>query len=984
MDSLDDLVKETLEQQQSNAAKEVAAKSGSDSRNSNNNNKSYMFNFPFPPYDIQVALMKVAYETFEKSKFALLESPTGTGKSLSLICSSLTWLRGYQQRERQALEEAKEKLTLKIEQLDKEEEESGDWLKVQTKRQGVSDELSTINKQLERLNRFNERNQARQHARLHGVPLENYMALSANNSDPNKSFNGPLNETRDTNILGGDVCPSSQTSNVSEMAPQDGEDMEKKVAQLDEDQIKPKIYYASRTHSQLSQFINEVKRTQFANPDSTDQPPIKVAALASRANLCVNPEVLKLKESSAINERCMEMQKETKSEKRCPYIKAKEVNQLKDDILSSVYDIEDLVSRGRTKGACPYYASRMAIPEAELIVLPYNNLLHRETRMASSLDLKDNIVILDEAHNILETICSIHSAPITGLQLVGCHSILSRYYKKYSSRMSPRNATIVKIIVQCLTALIRYLNNPRKHIKDYESPKAIELEDGDDPVAVNSAGKHILSGEGKLCKLALKHEEFMIDIAKFAGASNIERFNVFKIVDYLNRSQLARKLLGFFRQDSSLDLSLELHENIDENKKDQPAKDDADLKSPKKKRKKTMTNVEKLRAQTPSKVPPSLRWQYTSLSFLAKSTAPNMDNSQEEKRSQIIQSYPVYTLMEFLRSLTNLHDDGKILTDFYDQDVYRSSLKFLLLNPSSQFKHMVKEARSIVLAGGTMQPFEEFLQLLFGPLGVDERRITLFSCGHVISHEKLFMASLSYGPTNKQLELSYKVRNSFDTIDELGRTIMNISFIVPGGMVCFLPSYEYEQICFTRWTKIGIISKIEIRSKHVFREPRQAGHMKPIFDEYSKRIESGRTNGRGSLLFCVVGGKMSEGINFNDDLGRCVVMIGLPYANIKSGELLEKMKYYDKTCKSADCPNPGQRYYENLCLKGINQSIGRAVRHINDYAAVVLLDHRYQTKTSVKGGLPKWMCQSLTEYEKFGTMFNQLRVFYNRIRGKQS
>lgn len=930
--------------------------------NTSTTTESNQFNFPFSPYDIQLKLMKVAYDTFENSKFALLESPTGTGKSLSLICSSLTWLRDNQKKTKQNIEIKKNELISRIEDLKREEETSGDWLKVQTQRQDLSKQLADINKELDRLIRFEQRSEIRRHAKLHGIPLENYSSLLTGSSS--KKIDNIEDVKKNLDDLIG-----SQESHQSEAV---DDDIEKKVAQQDEDHVKPKIFYSSRTHSQLSQFISEIKKTRYSHSDS--EPPVKVVPLASRANLCVNAEVLKLRDPSAINERCMEMQKETKAEKRCPYIKAKQVSMLKDDILSSVQDIEDLVSRGRALGSCPYYASRLAIPEAELVVLPYNNLLHRETRQASSLDLKDNIVIVDEAHNILETICSIHSAPINGLQLIGSHTIFSRYFQKCHSRMSPRNAAMVKIIVQCLTALIGYLNEPRKHLKDYDCPTLVELNDEENSVKLNSENSQAVN-EGKICKISTRHEEFMIGIAKFIGASSVERFNVFKILDYLNRSQLARKLLGFFRQDTSLDLCLELHGlSVDGNVKTPGSKDDQ---SPKKKKRKVL---DKLKAVEGEKAV-SRKWELTSLDFLKK------DNPFLVKRNPELQTYPIYTLIEFLRSLTNLAGDGKILTDYFEHDILQSSLKFILLNPSSQFKQMTQEARSIVLAGGTMQPFDEFVDLLFGPLGINRDRLTLFSCGHVISSDQLYVASLANGSTGKPLELSYKTRSSFETIDEIGRTIMEISMVAPGGMVCFLPSYDYEQVCFSRWSQIGIISKIETRSKHVFREPRQASHLRPVWDEYTRTVEKGKNISRGALLFCVVGGKMSEGINFNDDLGRCVVMIGLPYANIKSGELQQKMIYYDKICKksssSGNQQSPGQQYYENLCIKGINQSIGRAIRHRDDYAAIVLLDRRYLSKNSIKGGLPGWIRQSLMEHESFGPMFSQLKAFYDNIKNKQ-
>jgi chromosome transmission fidelity protein 1 len=81
----------------------------------------------------------------------------------------------------------------------------------------------------------------------------------------------------------------------------------------------------------------------------------------------------------------------------------------------------------------------------------------------------------------------------------------------------------------------------------------------------------------------------------------------------------------------------------------------------------------------------------------------------------------------------------------------------------------------------------------------------------------------------------------------------------------------------------------------------------------------------------VVGAKLSEGLNFSDDLARAVVIVGLPFANMGSVELKERMRYVAEVERKAasisgenTSRDAGMELYENLCMKAVNQSIGKS------------------------------------------------------------
>lgn len=59
-----------------------------------------------------------------------------------------------------------------------------------------------------------------------------------------------------------------------------------------------------------------------------------------------------------------------------------------------------MVQLGKKVRGCPYYAARKLYEGAEVIFCPYNYIIDPVIRKILDINLKDSIVILDEAHNI--------------------------------------------------------------------------------------------------------------------------------------------------------------------------------------------------------------------------------------------------------------------------------------------------------------------------------------------------------------------------------------------------------------------------------------------------------------------------------------------------------------------------------------------------------------------------------------------------------
>lgn len=244
-------------------------------------------------------------------------------------------------------------------------------------------------------------------------------------------------------------------------------------------------------------------------------------------------------------------------------------------------------------------------------------------------------------------------------------------------------------------------------------------------------------------------------------------------------------------------------------------------------------------------------------------------------------------------------------------------------------------------------------------------------------------------------------------IIDLGRTIAALCRVIPDGVVVFFPSYDYLNQVLVIWKKLvpntrsSIIDSIE-RSKAVFHESQdKATNTEELLQGYSSAINSGSDG--GALLLSVMGGKLSEGINFSDKLGRGVIVVGLPFPNIRSAiwqakiQHVEHKAYESSSSSSIDqdqkghgvseqsrklkAKAAGREFYENACMRTVNQCIGRAIRHQDDYAAILMMDRRYGSPR-IQNKLPNWIRQNLVaaSEQPFERTIGNISGFFRRKR----
>eukprot|EP00397_Hematodinium_sp_SG-2012_P012153 GEMP01012316.1.p1 GENE.GEMP01012316.1~~GEMP01012316.1.p1 ORF type:complete len:774 (+),score=206.80 GEMP01012316.1:176-2497(+) len=680
--------------------------------------------------------------------------------------------------------------------------------------------------------------------------------------------------------------------------------------QSKEERQTTQIIYCSRTHSQLAQFAQEMGKVQRDNE-------WQVVVLGSRAQMCVNPTVSQLGRNgggSRVNDACRAL----RERKGCRY--QMHTDHVRDVVLDRVMDVEEIRALGEKVWGCPYYATRSAAEEADFILMPYGSLLHAETRRQLGVNVGDNIVVFDEAHNVFDATADCHSAQLSIIpDTLLLRTDLMAYQAKYDAMLGDASKHAITLMENCILAFVR-------------------------------AAEWLKEGQ-------------IITIAAFLVKMNVDAIALPDILQFLDTRFFLQKVRGFTesrvakqqRPPGGTSAIYQFREMIAQivssTPNDRVYMSGAPIRLPPDMTPGTPAPTTSAGARPTAPATSSRTLQAIATSNRIPEGTTALNRTPEETAALNNTTARVGTMVTPPRATvpiavgstpkkcrqkekTSSSNDARPAAD--DKNSADPScarvLHFVALDIERHVADVVAEARTTLFLGGTMEPKDEFL-------AVAPDAIT-FCAPHIVPEEHTLCRICTHGPTAMQLDFRAEPRNRPEMLQELRLLICNAFETLPrGGCVVFFSSFA-----FLAKVKEGIT--IPHQQSTLFAEER-GGSPADLLSSFS-RAEIGQ-----------------------DLSSQLVLVVGLPYPNPQDPVLLEKMRFLDArggTGLSA------KQFYSAKCMKGVNQSIGRAIRHRNDWAALLLIDHRYANQ-QVLAGISTWLRHRMVA-RQFPEIAEDLRQFF--------
>eukprot|EP00041_Stephanoeca_diplocostata_P028303 m.798483 g.798483 ORF g.798483 m.798483 type:complete len:1269 (+) comp23350_c0_seq2:179-3985(+) len=898
--------------------------------------------FPFRPYPSQLQMMSAMIKAMTKSERALLESPTGSGKTMALLCAALAWqeteaanMEALHRVDSKPLPDDAQVPVLNVSSTEvpiSERESSGSTTKDCSKTP-KSESTARRRQSTSLAERFSYKPRLSTGSRSEdSVPERN----SSDDEFKPQQHSQSSERRRKRKHIAAAYCATSSFSTTNDIctaertsAPTRGtENNTTKVTKPTKAKRPPKIFFGTRTHKQISQVVRELRRSAYGRG-------VRMCILSSREHTCIHPVVSK---SSSKNEDCSRLLKDGAASGGvvggCSFtrnVKSLSLHpQLRKYGSLAAWDIEDLVRLGKRSKACPFFAARELLQGADIVFCPYNYLVDPIIRQHMGIDCTGQVIVIDEAHNIEDACRESASLSIAVEDLGMTVSELQR-------ALAGGNACDGALTA--LHAVSESLHSWVASVLDTANCTTISEGSTDDGRSRRHAGSF-----DSVSKVLTGRQAALV----------FETFGITKVTVAPLRGHLEAVVAQ--QQDSEQAANEAAVQTRGRGPRNHPAKT---------RRATVDTDVAVLLSQKSILLLGNL---FLTLEFMLGDSEDHLSDYKvvvEEKPAMVAR-------------------DGATVRSMVP------TLCFWCFNSAIAFDAMAKHARSVVLTSGTLSPLNTFSS----ELGAQFHHKV--EANHVIDASQVWVGTLSTGMSNRKLEVTYANTDSLAFQDDIGNIILHICTTVPHGVLVFAPSYLVLDKLVRRWKTTGLWLSLCQAKGAVVLEPRGSNknefeaRIKCYYDAVAgvaprrRRGRGGRTVQKsaqkgscvrqGALFLAVARGKVSEGLDFSDDNARAVISLGIPFPNAKDRQVNLKRDYNNQFCKRRGMLS-GDLWYESQAFRALNQGLGRCIRHRSDWGAIVIIDCRFAAKQRYSNYLSKWVRKSLVHYATWRTAQQSLQAF---------
>jgi Rad3-related DNA helicase len=290
--------------------------------------------------------------------------------------------------------------------------------------------------------------------------------------------------------------------------------------------------------------------------------------------------------------------------------------------------------------------------------------------------------------------------------------------------------------------------------------------------------------------------------------------------------------------------------------------------------------------------------------FTVKAEKYFHDNKNEKVPDELTD---IYFKSTFFIKISEIADDN--FCYYTDRSNNETRVKLFLIDPSGILKEIEKKARSSIFFSATLTPLKYFRYMLGGD--EDDYIMKISSPFRRENLNLLISADIS---------MKYSLRDS--NIERVCEYINALVAGKKGNYLVFFPSYHFMNKVYKTYESLYDTSCITVQKQGIKEEDQR---------DLISRFE----NERNVVVFTVIGGVFSEGIDLPLDklIGAVIIGTGIPQICFERDII--KAFFNDKMNSGYDFA------YKYPGFNKVLQSAGRVIRTEEDKGTVLLIDSRF-------------------------------------------